>query len=163
MATTNEVVREGVSAGLIGALAIAAWFAILDGAKGAFFSTPIMLGGALGSLFLNGAEPSPAAAFLGYTVFHFGLFCLVGIVFSWVVNSAERTPSALIGFLGLFVAFEVGWVGWTSVLARGFGTLTWLQVFIANLIGSIAMGLYMWRMHPGLSKRVDAVLAGAPE
>jgi hypothetical protein len=160
MATSNRVVREGVSAGLIGASAIAVWFGILDAIAGSFLATPVMLGKSLGSLFLKGTEPGFAASFLGYTVLHVALFIVIGLVFSWVVNTAENAPSALVGFMGLFVVFEVGWVGWTSVLAQGFGALSWLQVFLANLIGAGAMGLYMWRQHPRLAGRVGAVLAG---
>ena len=163
MATSNTVVREGVSAGLIGASAIALWFGILDAVSGQFLATPVMLGKALGSLFLRGTEPSFAGAFLGYTVIHIAAFIGIGIAFSWVVNEAEKVPSALVGFLGLVVVFEVGWLGWTSVLSQGFGSLSWLQVFIANLVGAAAMGLYMWRQHPALPGRVNAVLAGANE
>jgi hypothetical protein len=154
MATQNRVIKEGVSAGLIGATAIAIWFAIIDAIAGKMLATPIMLGTSLGSLVLQGGTPSTAAAFLGYTVFHFALFIGIGVVFSMVVNGAERVPSAFIGFAMLFVAFEVGWVGWTMVLSEGFGELTWLQVFIANLIASAAMGFYMWRQHPNLASRV---------
>jgi hypothetical protein len=160
MSTQNAVVREGVSAGLIGALAIALWFALLDAISGHMFATPIMLGTSVGSLVLQGAVPSAAGAILGYTLFHFAVFALIGIVFSFVVNSAERVPSAFIGFAMLFVAFEVGWVGWTMVLAEGYGQLTWLQVFIANLIAAVTMGLYMWRQHPSLPARVTQELAG---
>jgi hypothetical protein len=163
MSTTNKVAREGISAGLIGASAIAVWFAILDAVQGNLLATPVMLGKSFGSLFLQNVEPSFAASFLGYTVLHFALFTMIGMVFSWVVNAGEQTPSVLVGFLGLVVVFEVGWVGWTSVLSQGFGELTWLQVFIANLIGAAAMGLYMWRQHPALPRRVSAVLAGALE
>ena len=163
MAANNTVVREGVSAGLIGASAIAVWFGILDAVSGRFLATPVMLGKSLGSLFLRDAEPSFAGAFLGYTVIHIALFIGIGIAFSWVVNAAEKVPSALIGFMGLVVVFEVGWIGWTSVLSQGFGSLSWLQVFIANLIGAAAMGLYMWRQHPALPRRVADVLAGANE
>ena len=140
MSTQNNVVREGISVGLIGATAIAIWFAILDVISGHLLATPVMLGTSLGSLVLQGAVPSTAAAFIGYTVFHFAIFAIIGIAFSFVVNSAEKFPSAIIGFGMLFVAFEVGWVGWTMVLAEGFGQLTWLQVFIANLIASLTMG-----------------------
>jgi len=160
MATSNRVVREGVSAGLIGASAIAVWFGILDAVSGSLLATPVMLGKSFGSLFLKGSEPGFAASFLGYTVLHVALFIMIGLLFSWVVNAAEKAPSAMIGFMGLFVVFEVGWVGWTSVLAEGFGTLSWLQVFMANLIGAGAMGLYMWRQHPRLAGRVGDVLAG---
>lgn len=163
MATGNAVAREGISAGLIGATTIAVWFAILDAVQGRMFATPIMLGNSLGSLFLGGDPPSKAGAFIGYTAFHFALFIVVGLVLAWVVNASERTPSAFIGFAGLFVAFEVGWIGWTTVLAQGFGELTWLQVFAANLIGAGSMGWYLWRQHPKLAGRVDRVLAGQPE
>lgn len=163
MATGNSVVREGISAGLIGALAIALWFGVIDMVQGRILATPIMLGTSLMSLFLGGDPPSRAGAFIGYTIFHFALFMVVGIVLAWVVNASERVPSAFIGFAGLFVAFEVGWIGWTTVLSQGFGELTWLQVFVANLIGAAAMGWYIWRQHPNLAKRVDNVLAGQPE
>lgn len=163
MATGNGVVREGISAGLIGATAIAVWFGVIDMIQGNMLATPIMLGTSLMSLFLGGDPPSRAGAFIGYTIFHVALFCVVGIVLAWVVNASERVPSAFIGFAGLFVAFEVGWIGWTTVLSQGFGQLTWLQVFVANLIGAGAMGWYIWRQHPNLAKRVDRVLAGQPE
>ena len=164
MATSdNNVLREGISAGLIGATAIAVWFAIIDLVQGEMFATPITLGTSLGSIFFGGDPPSRAGAFIGYTLFHFALFAVIGIVLSWVVNSSERTPSAFIGFAGLFVAFEVGWIGWTTVLSQSFGQISWLQVFVANLIAAGAMGWYMWKQHPALAKRVDRVVAGQPE
>ena len=161
MSRKDNVVREGISAGLIGATAIAVWFAIIDAVQGHLLATPVMLGNSLGSLVLpSGDQPSFAAAFIGYTVFHVAVFCAIGLAFSYVVNGAERFPSAIIGFGMLFVAFEVGWVGWTSVLAEGFGELTWLQVFIANLVASVSMGTYMWRQHPTLPRRVTEEMAG---
>ena len=130
MSTGNRVAREGISAGLIGATAIAVWFAILDATRGELLATPVMLGSSLGSLFLQGDTPGKAAAFIGYTLFHVAIYCVIG---------------------------------WTSVLSQGFGEITWLQVFLANLIGSGAMGAYMWRQHPTLPRRVGAQIAGAPE
>lgn len=165
MATNNSnVVREGIAAGLIGASAIAIWFAIVDLMAGQIGLTPITLGTSIGSLFLGADDPpSRAAAFIGYTIFHFGVFMAIGILLAWIVNRAEKVPSVFIGFLILFVAFEVGWIGWTTVLSQGFGQITWLNVFIANLVGAAAMGWYLWRQHPALPKRVGRVLAGAPE
>ena len=163
MSDTNRVTREGIAAGLIGATAVAVWFAILDLFQGSFLATPVMLGNSLGSLFLNGDMPSQAAAFIGYTLFHYLAFVAAGLGFSWVVNGAEKVPSVAIGLLGLLAVFEVWWVGGTYLLSRGFGDLTWLQVFIANIIGAGVMSFYLWRQHPNLATRVDAVLAGARE
>ena len=162
MPRQNHVVQEGIAAGLIGAMAIAVWFAILDLVRGEPLQTPTMLGNAVASVFLS-TQPSQAGAILGYTLFHFAAFIVVGIIFSWIVNSAERAPWVLIGPLMLFVAFEIGWIGITQMLSRGFGELSWLQVFVANLIGALAMGFYMWKQHPNLSRRVNNVLAGESE
>jgi hypothetical protein len=162
MPRENAVVREGIAAGLIGATAIAVWFAILDLSRGAPLETPVLLGNAVGSLFLPDA-PSRAGAFLGYTLFHFSAFAVIGILLSWAVNSAERAPWVLIGPLMLLVAFEIGWIGFTQVLSGGFGNLSWLQVFVANLIGVLAMGVYLWRQHPNLTTRVGRVIANEPE
>ncbi|MGV3708644.1 MAG: hypothetical protein ACO1Q7_07365, partial [Gemmatimonas sp.] len=84
----NRVAREGISAGLIGATAVAAWFFILDLVSGQLLATPVMLGRSLGSLFLGGTEPGTAAAFLGYTLFHYAAFVLAGLGFAWVVNGS---------------------------------------------------------------------------
>lgn len=161
----SRVIREGITTGIIGALVIAVWFLGIDAVRGEMLATPVMLGKAILSLFLGaGATPSFAGAFLAYTTFHFVAFTIVGLIASALVNASERVPSFLFGFLVLLVAFEVGWIGFTSVLAQGeFGELSWLQVFIANLLASGAMGAYLWRQHPGLASRADMELAGAPQ
>lgn len=161
----RRFIREGVTAGIVGALTIALWFAIVDVVRGELLGTPRLLGDALASLFLrDGSVPGEAAAVLLYTLFHFGAFMIVGLIAAWVINASERTPSAFIGFAMLFVAFELGWLGWTTVLAQGtYGALSWLQVFVANLIAAAAMGLYLWRQHRSLWRRVGSALAGAPE
>ena len=162
MEREDSVVSEGVAAGFIGALAIAVWFAVLDLGRGEPLQTPTMLGNAIASVFLSD-QPSQAGAIFGYTLFHFGAFVLTGILFSWIVNRAESAPWVLVGPLILFVAFEIFWIGITQMLSRGFGELSWLQVFVANLIGALAMAFYMWKQHPNLSSRVNDVLAGEPE
>lgn len=161
----SRVIREGVTTGMIGALIIAVWFLGIDAVRGEWLATPVMMGNAVMSLFLGaGSPPSFAGAFLGYTAFHFIAFTIVGIVMSAVVNASERVPSFLFGFLLLIVAFEVGWLGFTSVLSQGeFGELSWLQVFIANLLAAGAMGAYLWRQHPGLVRRANLELAGAQQ
>ena len=128
MATSdNNVIREGISAGLIGATAIALWFAIIDLVQGEMFATPITLGTSLGSIFFGGDPPSRAGAFIGYTLFHFALFAVIGIVLSWVVNSSERTSGHRVSRAS--VAFEGGRM---APCWRRAGSSSWLQVFAAN-------------------------------
>ena len=80
----HRVAREGISAGPMRASAIAVWFAILDATRGELIVVPAR------------RHARQGRRFLGYTVFHFVIFCVIGYVFSYVVNSAEKVPSARI-------------------------------------------------------------------
>ena len=162
MLEQHRTLREGITAGVLGATAVAVWFLILDTVAGRPFNTPAMLGSSLATLFgATGAGPA-AMNVIGYTLFHYLAFCVVGIIVAAVINNAEEEPSMLIGFFILFVAFEIGWYGWTALLARpeSFGQLAWYQVRVANLIAAATMGIYMYRRHPGLTRRFTAALAG---
>ena len=162
MIERNRTLHEGVIAGLIGAATVAIWFFVIDVVSGRPFGTPSMLGRSVASFFGGGEGGSTATYVVGYTVFHVVAFVLMGLVVAAIVNGAEREPSLLIGFLILFVAFEVGWYGWTALLARSenFGQLAWYQVMVANLVAATAMGVYMWRAHPALLGRFANELAG---
>ncbi|MCU0636923.1 MAG: hypothetical protein MUE41_18795 [Gemmatimonadaceae bacterium] len=156
----KNMLEEGITAGLIGATVIALWFFLIDLAAGRMLATPTMLGTSLATLV--GQEPSVPAAVISYTLFHFAIFTAIGIVCAWVVHSSERAPTVLIGFIGLVVAFEVGWIGWTAVLAdrTNFGSLAWYQVFIANLLAAAAIGTYFWRQHPALGAKINQTIVG---
>jgi hypothetical protein len=158
----RSILREGLVSGVIGATSVALWFLILDVFAGRPFATPVMLGTSLTTVFGDGPPPLWWSALIGYTIFHYAAFIGIGIVFSWIVNRAEKEPSVLIGLLGLFVSFEVGFYGWTALLAQSqyFGRLAWYQVLAANLIASVAMGVYLWVRHPSLHGRLSHVLAG---
>ena len=162
MADGNRMLREGVIAGVLGATAVAIWFAILDVIGGRPFYTPLMLGRSLATFFGAAGDGHPIPLVLGYTLVHFALFILVGLIVSAIVNSAESEPSLLIGLLILFVAFEVAWYGWSAILSRStnFGNLAWYAVMLGNLVAASAMGLYLWRAHPNLARRFGTTLAG---
>lgn len=163
MLPQHRMIRDGVVAGLVGAITVAVWFGAIDLVRGEPFDTPIMLGTALGSLFLEGRAPTRIAAVVGYTVFHVLGFLAVGLLVSWILQQAERVPSVMIGVLGLFVTFQVGWIGWTTVLSELYGNLPWLQVFVANLLAAASMSWYLWHRHPSLGRKVDRALAGHPQ
>lgn len=148
----REVVREGVVAGVVGAVAVAAWFLIVDGAQGRPFFTPAALGSAL---FLGVSDLGMVeVTFLtvgGYTVFHFLAFVVVGMLASAIAGQAEKTPALLLGAMLLFVTFEAFVMGLLAVVAEFLlGPLAWWSIAIGNLFAVIAMGYYLWRKHPKL-------------
>ena len=51
MLEQHRTLREGLTAGVLGATAVAVWFLILDTIAGRPFATPSMLGASLATLF----------------------------------------------------------------------------------------------------------------
>lgn len=127
--------------------------------------TPTGLGRGLFSLFGPGHHDSMAVLVVGYTIFHYFVFFLVGLLVAVIVHFADRQPSILAGALILFVALEIGFVAASSALASSpfFGTLSWLQVAIGNLIAAAVMGTYFWRTHPQLKRELQFALGGEEE
>jgi uncharacterized membrane protein YphA (DoxX/SURF4 family) len=149
----HPLLYDGVIAGVIGALVIAAWFFLVDSIAGRPFFTPALLGQGLFRVFGPVTPSDGAVTFvLVYTVFHFAAFMLVGLVASLIVHLARREPSILFGFLILFVATEVGIYGLVALLdvATPLGRHAWLQIMASNLLACAAMGLYFVRTHAEL-------------
>jgi hypothetical protein len=150
--TQNRIVREGVLAGVVGAVSVAVWFLIFDVVQGRVLFTP----GALGSeLFLRVAEPGEVQVNLltvgGYTVFHFAAFITVGLVAAAIAIQAERTPPILLAGLLIFATFEAFSLGLLAIAAEWLvGELGWLSIGGANLIATLAMGYFLWQTHPKL-------------
>jgi divalent metal cation (Fe/Co/Zn/Cd) transporter len=80
-----------------------------------------------------------------------------------VVHHAEVESSVLAGALILFVAFEIGFYGFTALLSQHelLGDLAWYQIGIGNLLAAGAMGTYLWRRHPELSQEFVHALGGS--
>ena len=153
--------KEGVTAGLLGAAAVAAWFFAVDLMSGTPLATPDLLGRSLLAVLGQGATFSLTANVLAYTLFHIAAFVAVGCIVSWIVAASARTPGVLAGLLIFFVMFEAGFYGLTLFLSRatGFGQLAWTHIGIANLLAAGLMGWYLWRKHPELADRVEGALS----
>ena len=166
MAEQHNSIREGIIAGIIGATAIVIWFAIIDIAAAHAFHTPDILGAGL--LSILGKPPmmpdTLAARVVAYTIFHYAIFAVVGIVLTNIVHQSSRTPAILAGALIAFVAFELGAIGLTTLLTESaLGGMAWYQIFIANLLAAAGMFYYMWRRHPGLRGDIDRALTGTDD
>jgi uncharacterized membrane protein YphA (DoxX/SURF4 family) len=146
----HPLLHDGIIAGLIGASAIAIWFLIIDTVAGQPFRTPVALGTGLVDVFGPADLTDSKVTFvLAYTVFHFAAFMLVGLLAALIVHLAKREPSILLGFVVLFVATEIGFYGFTSLLGEtsSLRSLAWYQVMLGNLIAASSMGYYFWRTH----------------
>ncbi len=166
MAERHDSTREGVYAGLIGATAIAVWFAIIDISTGRPLHTPSVLGAGLVSILGKPPMMPDTVGFhvFFYTIFHYLAFALVGVIMAKIVHQSQRTPAILAGFLIAFVAFELGAIGLTTLLTESrLGGMAWYQIFIANLLAAGGMFWFMWRRHPSLKADLDRALTGTDE
>src|SRR5437879_13467561 len=93
--TERSVLREGIVAGVIGAVVVAVWFLVVDTLRGHPLETPMFLGAAL---FFGLKTPLIVAAIslmpgLSYTVVHGLAFVAFGIIAAAVMAATEREPS----------------------------------------------------------------------
>lgn len=156
----RAVLREGLVGGLIGAAAVALWFFALDLIEGRMLYTPAALGSAL---FANASSPAEvqttAGMVIGYTVLHVASFVIIGVVAAALVSEAEKDPPVLLGLALLFVTFEVLMLGLVAIVASWLlQTIDWWAIVLANVIAAIAMGAYLWKMHPRLAGELNKQL-----
>lgn len=159
----RSVFYEGSVAGIIGATAVAVWFAIGDFLHAQAFFTPQILGDTLFGIF--GARQGGPLNIVGYTIFHYAVFILIGVVATVIARFSRRVPSVLAGFLILFVILELGFQAVIIILSEWtpLGALAWPQVLGANLVAALLMGFYLWRKNPGLAGRLDMALKGVED
>jgi hypothetical protein len=155
----GTVLREGVTAGIVGAGIVAVWFFALDLVRGTPFLTPALLGAAV---FDGVTEPAAvtvaAGRVLGYTVLHVLAFVAFGIVAASLLVAAEHDPPAFIAFVVLFAAFEVFFFAVLGVFGRSLlGALVWWAIFTGNLLAATGMLWRLLRAHP----RLPASLMGS--
>lgn len=162
---THRTTRVGITAGLIGALAVAVWFLIVDAIARVPFFTPAALGALLFGE-VSGAEDVVIAVgpVLGYSFVHFAFFILFGVTLAGLTEQIRRFPPLVFGLLILFVVFEVFIVAMAAILGRWIlQELAWWSILIGNLLAALAMGAYMWRAYPELAGRLkdDVLWAGS--
>jgi ABC-type Mn2+/Zn2+ transport system permease subunit len=162
-AREHSTFREGIVAGLLGGLIVAIWYLLFDMASGHPLQTP----NTLGRIFLRGdVNPGLRAlvpqAILGYTVLHFVLYALVGIVLTLLIHLATRNIALRMGvWLGLVIAFGF-FVGLTYMLTTSTGQrLPVWSVLGGGVLGVGAMGVYLWRRHPQLGQSLDRAPLGS--
>lgn len=167
----RSVLREGIVAGLIGALVVAVWFFVYDLARGRPFFTPGLLGAFVfyGVNTPIGLEPAPGPI-LGYTLLHGLAFIAFGVIAASLMAMSDREPALFVGFIILFACFEAFFFAMVQVFGLSkAGELTWWSVLVGNLLASVAMLWYFFRAHRALPRSLvgswgavigEGVLAG---
>jgi hypothetical protein len=151
-----EVVREGVIAGIIGAVIVAVWFLIADIAAGQPFHTPALLGAIIFNWLHQPGPVTPTAALvLGYTVLHFFAFIMFGIAASITMVASEYEPLAALGVLVLFLWFELCFAGFVTFLdQRAIGEIGWWNIIGGNVVALAAIITYYELRHPRVVPRM---------
>jgi len=148
----RSVLREGVVAGVIGAAVVAAWFLVFDIARGRPFLTPALLGAAV---FYGVTTPDVVSIALGpivgYTLLHVFAFVAFGVVAAAVIAVSEREPALFIAFVILFASFEMFFFALVAALGQSMlGAIVWWAILLGNLLASVAMLGYFFRVHRAL-------------
>jgi hypothetical protein len=147
---SHSVMSEGIDVGIIGALAVAIWFLILDTIAGHPFQTPSLLGQVV--LFGDSTPDTSQVVFgaiLVYTAFHFAVFALVGMGLVALVHWGEHEPVVRYAFLPVFLVFEVLFYGLLEVFSERTKELfPFWAVLVANTLAAVCMGVYLWLRHP---------------
>lgn len=162
--TGRQSVRlEGVTAGLLGAAGVAAWFFVVDLIAGQPLYTPGLLGAAMLSVLGHGIAHGVLFNAAAYTVFHLLAFVGVGFVASSLVDVARRIPQVSVGLLLFVAVFELGFYFVAAALSQTevLGAIAWYQILAANLLAAILMGGYLWRKHPELKSELTESLEGS--
>jgi hypothetical protein len=156
MLREHRTIREGLIAGLLGAVAVMLWFLVLDLVRQSAFFTP----GALGSALFFGARGTAeiqvtVETVLGYTGIHVVAFMVVGLIASAMVEGARREPPLLLGMILFFVTLEVLFIGLLAIVATWLlDSIEWWMVVVGNLIAAGVMGGYLLHEHPELRENI---------
>ena len=161
---SHSIPAEGTDVGIIGGLAVALWFLVLDIIAGHPLLTPSLLGQVV---LMGDSTPDRSvifAAILLYTAFHFIVFALLGMGLVAVVQWCIYNSVLRYSLLPIFLAFEVAFYGLLEVLSERTGELfPFWAVVSANTLAAVSMGLYLWIRHPAFRRSIrDTPLGAAP-
>lgn len=137
---SHDTLREGTALGIVVATAIWAWLAVVDAMVGRPFETFAALGG-----------------ITVFTVVHYLLNIVYGIVMVSAVHGAEREPSLALALAFGLVTLEIAIAMITVLLSHlGLGELAWLRIFTGSLVGAATALLVLSRHHPLAAQLRDA-------
>ena len=156
----HSTVREGLVTGLLGGVIVAVWYLVFDAAAGRPFHTPDALGKVLFRGDLDGASRAVTPGIVaGYTLLHFVVFAITGMLLTLLVHLAARNLALRWGlWIGLVVAFSL-FAGLTYMLTTSTAERVSAWSVVGGALAGVAgMGWYLLRNHPRI--RADAQASG---
>jgi hypothetical protein len=132
LAGDHDSLREGTTLGIIVATAIWVWLVVVDAVAGQPFQTFAALGG-----------------ITVFTVVHYLLNIVYGVVIVSAVHGATREPSVALALVFGLVTFEIALAMLTVLLSHlGLGELAWVRIFGGSLVGAAVALFLLSRRHP---------------
>lgn len=157
---TTERIAHGAVGGLLAGLTVALWFLVVDSLAGRPFHTPAALAGALAGQEITTPTFRVVAA---YTIVHFAVFALLGVVMAQLMAALGLTPRLLLGVLFGIVAQEL--VFYTGLLLSGrsgLAVVPWPHVIAANVLSGFVLMSYLHRAQRDEHPLGLAALRGHP-
>ena len=140
LSARHDSLREGTALGVIVATGIWLWLALIDALAGQPFHTFSVLGG-----------------ITTFTIAHYLLNIVYGIVVVSAIHAATREPSTAIALVFGIVTLEIAFGMLTILLSHlGLGARAWLGIFGGSLIGTGLALFVLSRQHPLVTLVRDA-------
>ena len=143
----NEAVRIGIA----GATAIWLWLLAIDVIAGAPLHTPGIIGRDLLGIILPGVHTSLLAGVLAFTLAHYALWTVLGMLVVRAIAADAQSPGVLILAIIILILLQLVFVGITQIFDE---TLlrrhAWPAMLGGNVIGLLIAGAYLLRLHPEL-------------
>jgi hypothetical protein len=144
-----SIVGDGILAGLIGGVVIAAWFFVFDALNGHPLWTPAVVAAAL----LHASHEQVALTHAAWTlvaeygILHFVVFAAIGAIGALLIDASERSPVLFAPLLIFTAAFEVFFIALLMLIGpAAAAAMPWWKVIIGNSMATAAMlAFFLWR------------------
>lgn len=157
-AEREQVLVQGLVAGLIGYATVVVFFALVNILSG---RSPFYTAAALGAVLFYGAQDGARVAVdvgpvLAYNGLHLFASLVIGQAASWLFFGTERQHA--LWYLAFFL-FLAGFLA--SVVIMGIigaeiaHAVQWWSIAVANLTWVLGMGGYLWLMHRDLFHEIE--------